>query len=530
MTVVKKPINGRKFVQFSQGRIAARKYAREQARIRNGLSRGFQKKILTVFNRAITKAAEPLKQQQLPQIGVISQSFQEELGAALKAQVRRVYSTIYEYNFKKYQELGKKALGDAFDFRRSDDFEQSVSRYFLTRENMMVGITDNTARQILNKIRDLRDEENTLDQISRLLPKEFAQINRRRANVIARTETHSAAGYAHNDYHEKAADSYGVQMIKQWVATSDGRTRDNHRLMNGVKAQMDEDFTMPDGARMKFCGDTKGGARHVINCRCVTLYHEPEDLVNDVADIPQQEGLDFDDVIVPDNSPISKKQYLDHFVNTTSPKMLAVAAKLRKPKTITQKKEKGKIAGFYEPEWGDKYYYQNPANMKRLNSSITGHTFSHEYGHHTDHVLGELEGRVWFTSAKEFKQAFRADQKHLGLQGGVRNAENKVKNMREWMRELYTLDQSGINFTVKSENAKSFSDMIDAASNGSLQDRFTGVWGHGGSYYSKGGYKELEVWANMYYLKDKPEWPEVKKAFPNITKIFEEKMDEVLDG
>ena len=102
--------------------------------------------------------------------------------------------------------------------------------------------------------------------------------------------------------------------------------------------------------------------------------------------------------------------------------------------------------------------------------------------------------------------------------------------MRKWLKILYDSDEIGLKFTPKSEAAKSFSDMIDAASNGTLRDRFIGVFGHGGKYYRIGGNKEVEVWAQMFYLHDKPEWPEVKKAFPNITKIFEEKMDEVLDG
>jgi len=279
MTAARKPITGRKFVTFSQGKIAARKFAREQARLRNSLSRGFQKKLLTVFNRTIKKATESLNNQQIPEIGVISQSFKEELTATVKTQVRRVYSTIYEANYKRYQEVSQKAEGDPFDFRRSADFERAVGMYFLGRENMMVGITDTTARQILDRIEKLRGEDNTLDQIARQLPKEFAQVNRRRANVIARTETHSAAGYANHDYYSQASDSYGIQMVKQWVATSDARTRQQHSLMNGTKVPMDEDFIMPNGARMGFTGDSKGGAVHVINCRCVTLYHEPEDEV-----------------------------------------------------------------------------------------------------------------------------------------------------------------------------------------------------------------------------------------------------------
>ena len=312
MTAARKPITGRKFVTFSQGKIAARKFAREQARLRNSLSRGFQKKLLTVFNRTIKKATESLNNQQIPEIGVISQSFKEELTATVKTQVRRVYSTIYEANYKRYQEVSQKAEGDPFDFRRSQDFEVAVASYFFNRQNMMVGITDTTARQILDRIEKLRGEDNTLDQIARQLPKEFAQINRRRANVIARTETHSAAGYANHDYYSQASDSYGIQMVKQWVATSDARTRQQHSLMNGTKVPMDEDFIMPNGARMGFTGDSKGGAVHVINCRCVTLYHEPEDIVDDVTAVepePNEQELRLGEDGLP--IPISEAKFFE---------------------------------------------------------------------------------------------------------------------------------------------------------------------------------------------------------------------------
>ena len=519
MTAVRKPINGRKFVAFSQGRIAARKYAREQARMRNSLARGFQKKILTVFNRAIKKCSDSLREQQIPEIGVISQSFQEEFTATLKTQVRRIYSTIYEYNFKKYQELGKKALGDPFDFRRSDDFEESVARYFRFRENMMVGITDTTARQILNKIRDLRDEENTLDQIARALPKEFAQINRRRANVIARTETHSAAGSAHHDYHTKASDSYGVQMIKQWVATSDGRTRDNHRLMNGVKVPMDEDFSMPDGARMKFCGDTKGGAANVINCRCVTLYHEPEDLVDDSADLQQQEDFDFEDVINTQGPRIGikNKEYAEYFLANTSSDGKALAKNLPKPREFIQKRRTSRgvryTAGFY----------QTPTKI--LSSDTKELTFIHEYGHHIDYEAkiaftvgaSRLDGRAWSESTNSFKYAWDKDREENGFK--LKRGETYKDLAKKWKARLAELPKDEANY---------IEDILDSFASGELQSSY-GFFGHGISYYRSAGSRYKETFANLYALQDKGKsWESMKGWFPELTKLYEQQVKEWL--
>ena len=48
-----------------------------------------------------------------------------------------------------------------------------------------------------------------------------------------------------------------------------------HVTANGTTVPMDEAFVV-DGASMQYTGDPNGGARNVINCRCVTLYIEEE--------------------------------------------------------------------------------------------------------------------------------------------------------------------------------------------------------------------------------------------------------------
>jgi hypothetical protein len=518
MTAVQKPINGRKFVTFSQGKIAARKYAREQARLRNSLSRGFQKKLLTVFNRTIKKATESLNNQQIPQIGVISQSFQEELTATVKTQVRRVYSTIYEANYKRYQEVSQKAEGDPFDFRRSADFERAVGMYFLGRENMMVGITDTTARQILDRIEKLRGEDNTLDQIARQLPKEFAQVNRRRANVIARTETHSAAGYANHDYYSQASDSYGIQMLKQWVATSDARTRQQHSLMNGAKVPMDEDFIMPNGARMGFTGDSKGGAVHVINCRCVTLYHEPEDIVDDVADIQQQEEFDFDDVINTQGPRIGikNKEYAEYLLNNTSADGIALAKLLPKPTEFIQKRrtKKGKryTAGFYRT--------YSSSGRKEISSDIKELTFIHEYGHHIDYqarvtFLRSTDNKAWSQSNDAFKAAWSTDRVENGFK--LSRGETYRDLAGTWKERLSKLPPDEANLV---------SDILDSFARGELYNSY-GFFGHGVGYYSNVGMRYKETFANLYALQDKGEtWKSMKGWFPELTALYEKQVKE----
>ena len=66
-------------------------------------------------------------------------------------------------------------------------------------------------------------------------------------------------------------------MLKKWVATNDARTRTAHAQANGQTVDMSEDFTV-GGVPMGFAGDSKGGAKNVINCRCVIVYADERDM------------------------------------------------------------------------------------------------------------------------------------------------------------------------------------------------------------------------------------------------------------
>tara|TARA_E500000331_G_scaffold103850_1_gene100656 strand:+ start:308 stop:1156 length:849 start_codon:yes stop_codon:yes gene_type:complete len=282
MTAARKLISGLKqFINFRQGRLNARKYIREQQRVRDTLSRGFAKKLARELNKTIDQSKVSLENQVIPEISILIQSNNNAISGTIAEYARKTYRAIFELNFVKYDRVLQKQEGDPLDFGRSAIFENAVRAYLLTRDPLITNISRNMAERIINHILDERLADKTLPQIAAGISNKFGPINRSRANVIARTETHSAAGYANHDYHEQASDSFGLSMIKQWVSTSDARTRPSHVTMNGAKVDMNEDFLMPNGARMSFCGDAKGGAANVVNCRCVTLYHDPEDFVSD---------------------------------------------------------------------------------------------------------------------------------------------------------------------------------------------------------------------------------------------------------
>ena len=104
-------------------------------------------------------------------------------------------------------------------------------------------------------------------------------IGRSRAALIARTETHNAASYANHAYHSQVRNDLGLTMVKRWVSTGDTRTRPTHASANGQTVPMDEKFLV-GGVEMEYAGDPAGGASNNVNCRCVIVYADEDDVLD----------------------------------------------------------------------------------------------------------------------------------------------------------------------------------------------------------------------------------------------------------
>jgi uncharacterized protein with gpF-like domain len=94
----------------------------------------------------------------------------------------------------------------------------------------------------------------------------------KRSILTARTETTRVMNAAKMDIGAKG-EELGYIMKKRWVATYDGRTRDEHLAMDGVEVDTNEPFILPDGTKMMFPGDISMGADagQVCNCRCTMV-------------------------------------------------------------------------------------------------------------------------------------------------------------------------------------------------------------------------------------------------------------------
>lgn len=81
----------------------------------------------------------------------------------------------------------------------------------------------------------------------------------------ARTMITGAESAGRQDAYERA-ESMGIELEKEWIATLDDRTRHTHRELHGERRPLDEEFS--NGCM--YPADPSGDAEEVYNCRCTT--------------------------------------------------------------------------------------------------------------------------------------------------------------------------------------------------------------------------------------------------------------------
>ena len=100
----------------------------------------------------------------------------------------------------------------------------------------------------------------------------FAQIvgmNRSTVLTNARTATTSAEN-AGRIYSYEQAESMGIELEQEWLATLDGRTRHEHRMLDGQSVPVGKPFKV-DGHEIRYPGDPTAPAYLVYNCRCTVV-------------------------------------------------------------------------------------------------------------------------------------------------------------------------------------------------------------------------------------------------------------------
>lgn len=109
----------------------------------------------------------------------------------------------------------------------------------------------------------------SIGQMATRIAETLGEYNHHDSVRYARTATTGAENAGRLDGY-KRADSMGIKMKQTWIATLDGRTRHEHRQLDGQTVGIDEPFTV-DGYEIKFPGDPTAEGFLIWNCRCTTI-------------------------------------------------------------------------------------------------------------------------------------------------------------------------------------------------------------------------------------------------------------------
>ena len=241
-------------------RISRKKEFQEQTRLRKNYEKKFRKQLREYFENFYNEYAllyennVPTSKLILHKQNILFQLFAQHYSTVIRAFGTRMLEMLQ---------------------KNEEQFEIIYQEYL--RENggtKIVGIVETTRRSIVKIIEDnLEENEGQVVVANRIRQNANSSYTRYRANTISRTETHNAASFAN----QKIAESQAIPNLKkQWSTTQDDRSRDIHLAVNGQKVGLEEDFTV-GGMPMSYPGDPRGGAKNVINCRCVLLYVTDDD-------------------------------------------------------------------------------------------------------------------------------------------------------------------------------------------------------------------------------------------------------------
>jgi len=162
---------------------------------------------------------------------------------------------------------------------RSKDFDitkATITRWIrqnaATKCTIISEYTKNVIRGIIET--GIRDDLSN-PQIAKLIKDKYEwwkvpdpQMRSYRSMRIARTETHSAAGFGHHQGAVSAMDDLGVETEKTWISSRDPRVRDLHEIMDGETMPLTELYS--NG--LMYPGDPQGATEEVIHCRCGEIY------------------------------------------------------------------------------------------------------------------------------------------------------------------------------------------------------------------------------------------------------------------
>lgn len=344
-------------------------------------------------------------------------------------------------------------------------------------------------------------------------PFQTAQYNALR---IARTEGHRIQQQSQYDAMLKAKE-HGADLVKEWNATLDARTRPDHMSLDGQIREIGDPFTL-GSLKAQYPGEF-GRPEQDIQCRCCALQRarwalgekELEQLKERAKYLGLDQAKDFGEfqqryLEAQNNGLLSMFQPAGQYLSRDGKFDLGTA--IEDYKTFLQsapeknriyleqaldaveyRKTKNKDVSFGYSAKNDALVY-NPSSAQLSNMDFAV-SMTHELAHRVD----EFFTCSW--ESEEFSQAIEAGKEMIG------------KNPQEY-----------VDYITQNDSIGALSDVLDAISGGKFDFPFV----HDADYWAREGNKEKEIFANLFTLEtlqdaEKLRW--FQRHFPNIWKSYQ---------
>lgn len=147
--------------------------------------------------------------------------------------------------------------------------KSKLSQTYYEKQGLTVQNIRTLKKQIaLEATRGIASGKSWLETAESLTIQKCFQISQSDAMRIIRTEGNRINQQGRLDAGDEAVDA-GCDLLKQWDATLDERTRPDHREADGQIVEWSQDFTV--GGEKMTAPSIGGSAKQVINCRCQLL-------------------------------------------------------------------------------------------------------------------------------------------------------------------------------------------------------------------------------------------------------------------
>jgi hypothetical protein len=140
-------------------------------------------------------------------------------------------------------------------------------RYLAEAQNRMVGLGSDLWRQTRAALQAGQAAGETIDEIADRV-RTAAGVTHARAQAVARTEIMKASNAGS---YQQALMVMGPTEQKEWLATEDSRTREDHAVANAQRRPISQPFSV-GGWDMQYPLDDTAPASEVVNCRCTLAY------------------------------------------------------------------------------------------------------------------------------------------------------------------------------------------------------------------------------------------------------------------